>query len=513
MKRKVHIWFLFLDVIIFVLYPTIKIAHAQTRPSRLRGTIKTKLSRMAVIEKPAFALKINGFVINSDGKPAFARVIALPNTSYGARITLNNKNGYFEIPWSSTWLNGGQAIQLIAKSGHMAPRGEARKNEAAIVEITDPTQPVTIRLEYAPELIGKVTDIKGQRLEKYTATLSLARKFKCQAPIFETTGGSWGERIFKLIPYGAKYKLTIKAEGYQTKQVTVDATDRSKKVINLGTIILRPQDSTKSHVKEQGPNPVLTREFNDIYHLDEGEIVKFIKPPFVLGRQEYLLSNPNYSSFALQHPGHHIGFHWDNELKMHSLSSSNSLGWILYYVLDVSEYDYNLPKDLKINLPGDWIVRTDATKEEQLRALEQIIHAETNRVIHLVKHKVESEVIVAKGQYEFKPHPNGLYPNHTHVTFDGTLANWERKVDSLEKFFSRLEYYIKMKIVDETEPMKNTPIQYKESKNLAWLGDSDDVKEKYLDGFLFNLSMTTSLKFTVEKRPTKICFVTETKEN
>jgi hypothetical protein len=388
MKRKNCIWFSILVVISFVPYPAIKIAIAQTKPSRLRGTIKTKLSRTAVIEKPAFALKINGYVLNSDGKPALARVIALPNTSYGANLTLNNKNGYFEIPWSLTWLDSGQVIYLIAKSGHTAPRGQARKNEAAIVEITDPTRPVTIRLESAPELIGKVSDTKGQRLPKYKAFLSHATKFKCQAPIFEMTGGSWGQCIFKQIPYGVRYRLTIKAEGYQTKQVTVDATDRRKKIINLGTIILRPQDSTKSYVNEQGPNPVLTGEFNNIYHLDEGEVIKYIKPPFVLGRQEYLLSNPNYSSFALQQPGYHSGFHWDNELKMHSLSSSNSLAWILYYVLDVSEYEYNIPKDLNINLPGDWIVQTDATKDEQLRALEQIIYAETNRVVRFEKTQV-----------------------------------------------------------------------------------------------------------------------------
>jgi hypothetical protein len=502
-KRKIHIPLSYLALSIIVLWFVVETAFAQAKPSKPRGTIKTKLSRIAVIEEPASAMMIRGRILDPNNEPALgARIVALPNTSYGAQIYLNNKEAYFEIPWSQTWLDKGQPVCLIAI-------GHYQRNEAAIVEISDPTQPVTVRLESAPRLIGKVTDNNGQQLEKFKATLSLATKFKCHAPIFETTGGPWSESIFKRIPYDTNYKLTIKSDGYQTKQVAVDAMDRSKKVFDIGTIILLSQASAKSPIPEQKTNPDLAKEFHDIYKLDEGEVIKFIKPPFVLGRQEYLLTT-QHSSFALQHPGHHYGFRWYNKLIIHSFSTSNRLEWILSYVLGIPEYDYKLTKGLKIYLPGDWIVRTDSTKEEQLKALEEIIYAETNRSVRFEKQKVECEVIVAKGLYKFKPHPNGLYPNHILVTWDGTLANWQRTANSLKQFFGHLERDIKMKIVDETEPMENTPIRYRESKNLAWLAEPER-KNKYLSGFLFNLSLTTSLKFTVEKRPAEIWVVTEKK--
>ena len=514
MKSKMYILLTFPAVSFIVLCLAVGIALAQTKLSKPTSTIKTKLGRTAVIEQPASTMIIKGYVLGSDNKPAFARIIAMPNTSYGVEIRTNNKEGHFELFWYPTWIDEGQPIYLIAKSGHYTPVGGTRKDEAVIVEVTDPKQPVTIQLEPARlSLEGKVVDPKGQRIPKYRATLSLATEFKCQAPIFETTAGSWGERIFKTIPFGTKYRLTIEAEGYQTKHLTVDAMDRSKKVIDIGFITLQPQDPAKPTFAEQKANPDLAKEFHDIYRLDEGEIIKLIKPPFVLGRQEYLLTTPRYSSFALQHPGHHCGFHWDGELKAHSFSTSLSLWWVLYYVLGIPEHDYNLPKGLKVNLRGDWIVRTGSPLADQLKALEEIIYAETNRVIRFEKRKVEREVIVAKGHYKFKPHPNGISPNHIHVTWDGTLGNWEGTANSLAEFFRHLEYYIKMKIVDETESMVKTTIRYKESTNLSRIGNSNDVKKEFLGGFLFNLSLTTSLQFKVENRPAEIWFVTETKGN
>ncbi len=510
--RTGAIWALAVSIVAICL--AVGIAFAQTRPSLPTGTVKTKVGRSAVIEQPASAMIIKGHVLDSDNKPAFARVIALPNTSYGAEIRTNNKEGYFELSWSPTWLDEGQPIYLIAKSGHYTPTGGTRKDEAAIVEVTDLTQPVTIRLEPARLSIeGKVVDPNSQRIPKYRATLSLTTEFKCQAPIFETEVWKPRVRIFSPIPYGTKYRLCIQAEGYQTKQLTVDATDRSKKVIDIDTITLQPQDPAKPADAEQSPNPDLAKEFHNIYRLEEQEVIKLIKPPFLLGRQEYLLTTPLYSSFALQHPGHHYGFHWDNELKMHSFSTSCSLWWILYYVLGIPEYDYNLPKELKVNLCGDWIVRTGLPLADQLKALEEIIQAELNRSIRFEKRTVEREVIVAKGRYEFKPHPSGKWPNHIHLNWDGTLNNPERTVDSLAKLFRNLERDIKMKIVDETESMENMPIRYKESQNLGQIPHEPELRSERLNALLDNLAKTTSLHFKVERQPAEIWFVTETKGN
>ncbi len=514
MKTKAYLRFAYLEVSIFTLCLVVGIASAQTKYSRPDGIVKTRLSNSAVIEQSASPMMIKGRILDPNGEPAYgARIVALPVTSWGYEIRNRSKEGYFELPWSPTWIEDDQPIYLIAII-------QDPISEAALVEVKDLTQQVTVRLEPAFTLKGKVVDPNGQQIEDCLTAISLSTGFKCKAPIFWARGGEHWERQLSPLPYGTKYKMTIRAEGYETKQLTVDATDKSKKVIDLGDITLQPQESTISAGTEYDLNPDLSEEFYDIYRLDKGEIIKLIKPPFVLGRQEYFqvpTSSYGPAFLSLESQGAlQVNLIWNGELSKKLFSAYTythvkpKLEFILNYTLRMLQSDYNIPKELNIHVPyGDWIVRDGSTRAEQIKALEQIIYAETNRAIQFEKRKVEHKVIVAKGRYKFKPHPNGLFPNHIHVTWDGTLGNWEGTANSLSEFFWYLERDIKMKIVDETEPMENTTIRYKTSKNLAWLGNSDDVKKKFLRGFLFNLSLTTSLRFTVEDRPAEIWIVTE----
>jgi hypothetical protein len=155
---------------------------------------------------------------------------------------------------------------------------------------------------------------------------------------------------------------------------------------------------------------------------------------------------------------------------------------------------------------GDWIVRADSPRDEQLRSLEEIIYTETNRPIRFEKRTIEREVIVAKGRYEFKPHPIGNYPNYIPL-WDGRLQTSEYTVDSLEELFANIERELKMKIVYETEPAEITTIRYKWVKR-----DSEPAGDK-LSVLLDDLTKTTSLQFKVERQPAQIWFVTEVKPN
>ena len=475
------------------------IAFAQTRPSKPVGTVKTKVGQSAVIEQPAFpTMMIKGRIVDPNNEPAYlASVFALPVTSFGAQA---DKEGYFELPWSPTWIEEGQPICFIATG--------RRRKLGAVVEVSDPTSPVTIRLEPAFSLDGKVIDPNGQRITKCRAVLSLPTEFKCQTPIIADEVWTTRARIFSPVPYGLKYKLTIQAEGYQTKHIAVDATDRSKEVIDVGTITLKPQDPTKPVIAELAPSPDLAKEFHKIYRLEAGEVIKFIKPPFVLGRQEYLITTP--APLGLQsRGGWQTGFHWDGELKMFSGygTACTGLSKVLWLVLGLQEYDYEIPKGLGIRLPyGDWIVRHELPMAEQLKALEEILHAEFNRSIHFENRTVEREVIVAGGRYQFKPHPSGNYPNYIPL-WNGRLQTSERTVDSLALLFGNIEFEIKMKIVDQTEPIENTTIRF------AWVKRDPEPTTGKLSVLLDDLAKTTSLQFKVERRPAKIWFVTETKPN
>ncbi|MEJ2704519.1 MAG: M56 family metallopeptidase, partial [Sedimentisphaerales bacterium] len=379
------------------------IAFAQTKPARATGTVKTKLGKSAVIEQPTSPVTmIKGRILDPNNEPAHgALIVALPVTSWGYYIEpwSQNNEGYFELPWSPTWIEQDKPIHLMAIV-------QDPKSQAALVEIKDPTLPVTVRLEPAFAITGKVVDPAGQEIEQCSATISLFTKFKCQALIYSFRGGKWWERMLSPLPYGAKYKLTISAEGYRTRQIIIDGTDKSKRLIDLGVITLQSHDKTEPGIAELYADPDLEREFHEVYSLDKDEIIKLIKPPFVLGRQEYFQNPTSLCSrvfCSLDSQGAiQAGLLWDGK----TLIETPLTGYIyahrmprledtLLLTLRMPHYDFNLPKELNIEMPcGDWIVRADSPRNEQLRSLEEIIYAETNRAISFEKRTLEGEVIV-----------------------------------------------------------------------------------------------------------------------
>ncbi|MHC4354299.1 MAG: carboxypeptidase-like regulatory domain-containing protein, partial [Planctomycetota bacterium] len=460
----------------------------------------------AVIEQPAFeTMTIKGRVLDPNNEAVRrTHIIALPLTSHGARA---DKEGYFELPWSPAWIDKGQAVYILAKGGY--PR-----HEAAFVEVADPTQPVAIRLEPAAKLVGRMADPEGRQIVEYTVHLSLPAKFKCQAPVLIARIGYAGaEHIFRTIPFGTNYRLTITSEGYQTKQLTVNATDRSRDVIDIGTITLQPQDATESVVAGLAPNPELAGEFHDIYRLDEREVIKVVKPPFVLGRQEFLLDGPpGFQNMALR-DSHvwHVRFVWDGKVKLggSAIGMSRRLDLVMRIMLNMPYHDYNVSRELNVNMPqGDWIVRANLPIAEQLKALEEIIHAETNRAIRFEKRAVERDVIIARGRYEFKPHPSGNYPDCIHLTFDGVLDRGGGSSGSLAQLFSHIEFETRVEIVDETEPMEKTSVRYRMG-DIREISRDPELRGERLRALADNLARTTSLQIEVERRPAEMWFATE----
>ena len=513
-------WLWSTTAVILTLNIAAGIAFAQTKSANPTGTVKTKIGKSAVIEQPAFPVTmIKGRILDPNNEPAYeARIVALPVTSWGyyTEPQKRNKNGYFELPWSPTWIEPGQPIYLMAVV-------QDPQSQAALVEVKDPTSPVTVRLESAFAIIGKVVDPTGQEIEECLAYISLTTKFKCQAPIYSFYGGKWWERMLSPLPYGEKYKLTIHAKGYQARQIIVDGTDKSQKLIDLGNIILQPQDKTKPEAAEQYGDPDLAKEFHRVYSLNKDEIIKFIKAPFVLGRQEYF-QNPISiypgvfdsldSQGAIQ-----ACLLWDGkaliETSLTGYTNTHKkprLEYTLLLTLRMPHYDFNLPEELNIEMPyGDWIVRADSPRDEQFRCLEEIIYAETKRAIRFEKRMAEQEVIVASGRYEFKPHPSGDYPDYVPVTSRDKFSEAAevKTADSLPEFLRYLESSLQIKVADETEPMEKTTIRYRRSGGfLGWMQDSEQ-RHKELDILLDNLTKTTSLQFKVERRPVQIWFVTE----
>jgi beta-lactamase regulating signal transducer with metallopeptidase domain len=476
------------------------IALAQTRPGGDPKTIKTVLPHGAVIEQLADATTIKGQVLDPNGEPIEANVVAMPVTS---QTVSTDDEGNFELPWSATWVGEGQPICLMAWIWD-------DRDEAAIVEIEDPSQPVTIRLQRNPTLTGRVVDPNGRDIR--SLTISLAKRFRCRAPLrgLHPHLDPPGRFTCTMLPYGQKYKLEIEAKGYQPTEVTIDATDMSIPVIDIGRIVVQPENQREPHTAGSTLDADLEKDFYRVYSLDEGEVLKLVKPPCMLGRHDYLLgSKPGF----VCHSDAWVGFRWSDDLEFFGgwALGHPTLDKVLRLVFDIPRHDYRIPKELRwMRLPeGDWVVRATATPEERLCALREILHSETGRSIRFTKKTVERDTIVVTGRYAFTPLPGKDPERLSLFVYDrGYLYPYSHAADSLAEFWRFISARIGMPIEDSSEPVETGKILFQDD-GVLHPSPVEPLESRHLRYLLDNLARQTNLQFTIQKRPTEIWFVTE----
>jgi beta-lactamase regulating signal transducer with metallopeptidase domain len=496
---------------------TVGLAFAQTRLVQMTGLVKIVASHGACVEKLASAVMIRGQVLDPNGNPIGGqpvRVTALPMTSYSITPTRSyavepNSRVQFELPWSPEWTNGDGTAQVLVSDG--------MRNAASLVEIHEPAASVTIQLEPALTLQGRMVDPNDQRIHKSTVIVFLDDAAQTQTAI--AADGVNGDGRFKIngLPRNHAYTLRFWCPGYVTQTLAVTSSQTNKDAVDVGTVVLEPQDPVKPVADDWRPGTDWQKAFKKTYRLEEGEVVKLIKPPFVPERQNYMMDMCFESSaFEPLFSAWYIcgGFRWNGELNRGPWYGSPSLPRIrsaLNWVLGIPDYDFVVPEELHdMQMPkGDWIVRDGTSPQEKLKALEEIIRTEMHRSIRFEKRVVERDTIVVTGRYAFTPLPDKdadrlcLFVNET-----ASLGKGE--ADSLADLFRKLADGINIAIDNRTDSSQTGKIQYLEGDEVM---DSYPEKaidqEKNLPALLDNLAKQTGLQFNVEKQPAEVWFVIE----
>jgi len=257
-------------------------------------------------------------------------------------------------------------------------------------------------------------------------------------------------------------------------------------------------------------------KFEMVYRLAEGQILKRIVPPFIPEREEFYTKEHEHQASLISRPPDRFVFHWDAALKNWGLSFGDrgSLGSTLSLVLRLDSYEYEGAEDLlKLELPGDWIVRDEAPVEAKLQALEQLLAGEVGRNIRFVRRPAEQEVIVATGRLELHPLPKPFRSNSVTMYSDeadhdsGGGGGTARSVD---EFLKAVGDRVGLAVVNQTEPAEPAVILYNHYRS-SYLTRITDPAEKArkLKVLLENLSTQTSLRFNVERRVVEKWFVTE----
>jgi hypothetical protein len=259
------------------------------------------------------------------------------------------------------------------------------------------------------------------------------------------------------------------------------------------------------------------QRFNQVYYLEEGQVLKRIAPPFIPERETYYKTEHSQQASRIERPPDHFTFHWDGELKRWGLGfgpGKRPLKQVLNHNLNMNQNSYEGPDDLlEVDVPGDWIVRKDATEEQKLKALEAILAKEIGRTIRFVKRTVERKAIVATGNFKYYRLPEVQDDRWIHM-FSGNYtaedAGGGGTADSVHEFVEEIGDRVNMPVIDRTQPSGEMQIPYRNHRSGSLSRIEDPVeKEKKVTQLLDNISRQTNLHFTIELQPVEKWFITE----
>ncbi len=252
--------------------------------------------------------------------------------------------------------------------------------------------------------------------------------------------------------------------------------------------------------------PLDWERWRQLYRLEDGEVLKRIPPPFMPERLvRYRRESPGQAEAIPRGPDR-MTFHWDGALTNWTtgFGSGNDVAWALRYAVRLSRNEYEAPEELlAIELPGDWVVRPEAPKEQLLEALVQIMSVEAGERISADLHDVEREVIVARGEYKFQPSPAKFGKDSIHLYSDTLSKDGGAGGGSgtLEKLFKWVGDRTGATLIDETES-SDVKLSWYNHRSTSRKALTDDPAR--LDQLLENLEKQTGLEFKTETRSVRI---------
>jgi len=243
--------------------------------------------------------------------------------------------------------------------------------------------------------------------------------------------------------------------------------------------------------------------FNEVYGLADGQTVKHIAPPFIPERKNFVKNAPMIGGILADQTI--LTLEWSDHPKWLSISGSpGSLAGFLQMGVRLKAYELEKwDGEYALRIPGDWVVRKDATTEEKLKGLEQILLTDLRRKLHFKKRKIPRDVIVVRGEYNYHPLNETAQNTIEVVDVIGKNPRPENELilsDRTQKdFLQSLENTLLIQVIDETNHPQS-PIAWRDHHPGS--GETTQV--------LQNLAKQTSLTFTREKRDTYVWFMTET---
>jgi uncharacterized protein (TIGR03435 family) len=260
--------------------------------------------------------------------------------------------------------------------------------------------------------------------------------------------------------------------------------------------------------------------FDSAYKLQRGEIVRYIKPPFVSARADFYHTYPDLRMQAQTNPkppDRFIFEQHDQESPVYRQcafaegSTENPLRSALSEMLKFKQYELEGPANLlNLNVYGDWTIRSGASREAVLATLEAILFKVTHHRVHFEKRTVERDVIAVSGKMSLDQLKETgisggklvkMYAEHPQYKCYQSLNR-----NTLEDLVAVLGEHLQTYVVNETQLSEGFDLECFIDADVWTAGNRQaELAEKVLK----NLAAQTGLVFNHQQRPVDVWFVTE----
>lgn len=243
--------------------------------------------------------------------------------------------------------------------------------------------------------------------------------------------------------------------------------------------------------------------FAQVYHLDEGQVLKRISPPFIPERQRYFVAN-NMNQWGNMQTGISV-FQWDkNQADWNRWTGENpTVENILRTCARLPRYKIQMEDfDRMRTLEGDWVIRADASEADRMATIAEQIFLATEWPVKFEKQLIEREVFVARGKYKpTAPSPSPGEPPFILVYLDKHGQPSNRGVGNVANFLVALGEIMNTEIIDETGDSNRDGVYW---SNFVSGGVAGPFREKMLK----NVADQTGITFTPDKRKCDVWIAT-----
>ena len=241
------------------------------------------------------------------------------------------------------------------------------------------------------------------------------------------------------------------------------------------------------------------------YALDDGELVRFIPPPFLPERRNLFLrgySNP------LSVPATRTGTLWFHGPSLKQPGISSTPGTVLSSIMHACGLTRGQieisPALAPVPFDGDWVIRASSTPDQRLEAVEHILRGRLHRDIHIDKRQLRIIAIVARGRWSLRPLPGVAGDDHLSLFVERHDGLSGDGAASASGFFTVIEELTQRRIIDQTGG-KPREVMWRSDVSLKGV-DTDPAR---LYTLLDNLGRQTSLTFTLEPCDASVYAVSE----